>query len=107
MLPIAPLMIEHRLIEKMIAVIKKAIAHFEQQNIINPGFIDFFEGPRAAISHDRSPVLEQIILMYGKTSGFDSSVISGSGKSWCSDRFKDLSLRSSNTFSPRGVILLS
>lgn len=40
MLPIAPLMIEHRLIEKMLAVIQKAIARSEQQNKINPEFID-------------------------------------------------------------------
>jgi hemerythrin-like domain-containing protein len=40
MLPIGPLMIEHRLIEKMITVIKKAIARTEQQGKINPEFID-------------------------------------------------------------------
>jgi hemerythrin-like domain-containing protein len=40
MLPIAPLMIEHRLIEKMIAVIKKVIDQSEQQGKINPEFID-------------------------------------------------------------------
>jgi hemerythrin-like domain-containing protein len=40
MLPIGPLMIEHRLIEKMIAVIKKVIARSEQQGKINPEFID-------------------------------------------------------------------
>jgi hemerythrin-like domain-containing protein len=40
MLPIAPLMIEHRLIEKMIAVIKKVIDQSEQQGKINPAFID-------------------------------------------------------------------
>ena len=40
MLPIAPLMIEHRLIEKMIAVIQKEIERSEQQNRINPEFID-------------------------------------------------------------------
>jgi len=40
MLPIGPLMIEHRLIEKMIAVIKKEIARMEQQGKINPEFID-------------------------------------------------------------------
>ena len=40
MLPIGPLMIEHRLIEKMIAVIKKEIARMERQGKINPEFID-------------------------------------------------------------------
>jgi len=40
MLPIGPLMIEHRLIEKMIAVIKKEIARMEQQGKINPELID-------------------------------------------------------------------
>jgi hemerythrin-like domain-containing protein len=40
MLPIGPLMIEHRLIEKMITVIKKVIARSEQQGKINPEFID-------------------------------------------------------------------
>ena len=40
MLPIAPLMIEHRLIEKMLAVIQKEIDRGEQQNKINPEFID-------------------------------------------------------------------
>jgi hemerythrin-like domain-containing protein len=40
MLPIAPLMIEHRLIEKMIGVIKKEIARGEQQGKINAEFID-------------------------------------------------------------------
>jgi hemerythrin-like domain-containing protein len=40
MLPIGPLMIEHRLIEKMIAVIKREIDRSEQQNRINPEFID-------------------------------------------------------------------
>ncbi len=40
MLPIGPLMIEHRLIEKMIAVIKKEIDRCEQQNRINPEFVD-------------------------------------------------------------------
>jgi hemerythrin-like domain-containing protein len=33
-------MIEHRLIEKMISVIKKVIAQMEQQGKINPEFID-------------------------------------------------------------------
>lgn len=40
MLPIGPLMIEHRLIEKMIALIKKEIARMEQQGKINLEFID-------------------------------------------------------------------
>ena len=40
MLPIAPLMIEHRLIEKMLAVIQKEIDRGEKQNKINPEFID-------------------------------------------------------------------
>ncbi len=40
MLPIAPLMIEHRLIEKMLVVIQKEIEQGEQQNKINPEFID-------------------------------------------------------------------
>ena len=40
MLPIAPLMIEHRLIEKMLTVIQKEIDRSEQQNKINPEFID-------------------------------------------------------------------
>lgn len=40
MLPIAPLMIEHRLIEKMIAVIRKEIDRREGEGNINPEFID-------------------------------------------------------------------
>jgi hemerythrin-like domain-containing protein len=40
MLPIGPLMIEHRLIEKMIALIKKEIDRGEQERKINPEFID-------------------------------------------------------------------
>lgn len=40
MLPIGPLMIEHRLIEKMIALIKKEIDRGERQKSINPEFID-------------------------------------------------------------------
>jgi hemerythrin-like domain-containing protein len=40
MLPIAPLMIEHRLIEKMLVVIQKEIDQGEQQKKINPEFID-------------------------------------------------------------------
>lgn len=40
MLPIAPLMIEHRLIEKMIKLIKNGVERSEQQGKINPEFID-------------------------------------------------------------------
>jgi hemerythrin-like domain-containing protein len=40
MMPIAPLMIEHRLIEKMIAVICKEIDRCESDGNINPEFID-------------------------------------------------------------------
>jgi hemerythrin-like domain-containing protein len=40
MLPIGPLMIEHRLIERMIAVMKSEIERFERENSINPQFID-------------------------------------------------------------------
>ena len=40
MLPIAPLMIEHRLIDRMIAVIRKEIARIERGGSIDPGFID-------------------------------------------------------------------
>ena len=40
MLPIGPLMIEHRLIEKMITLIKKEIDRCERQKNINPEFID-------------------------------------------------------------------
>ncbi|MFH0789710.1 MAG: hemerythrin domain-containing protein [Pseudomonadota bacterium] len=40
MLPIGPLMIEHRLIEKMIALIKKEIDRCELQKNINSEFID-------------------------------------------------------------------
>ena len=40
MLPIAPLMIEHRLIEKMIVVIRKEIDRYESEGNINPEFID-------------------------------------------------------------------
>ncbi len=40
MLPIGPLMIEHRLIEKMIALIKKEIDRCKLQKSINPEFID-------------------------------------------------------------------
>ena len=40
MLPIAPLMIEHRLIEKMIVVIQKEIKRSELHKRINPEFID-------------------------------------------------------------------
>jgi hemerythrin-like domain-containing protein len=40
MLPIAPLMIEHRLIEKMLVLIQKEIDRGEKQNKLNPEFID-------------------------------------------------------------------
>ncbi len=40
MMPIAPLMIEHRLIEKMIKVIKTGVDRSTQQGKINPEFID-------------------------------------------------------------------
>jgi hemerythrin-like domain-containing protein len=40
MLPIAPLMIEHRLIERMIAVIRKKIDRSESEGSINPEFVD-------------------------------------------------------------------
>ncbi len=40
MLPIGPLMIEHRLIEKMIAVIRKETDRFPRKGDIDPAFID-------------------------------------------------------------------
>jgi hemerythrin-like domain-containing protein len=40
MLPIGPLMIEHRLIERMIAVIKKELVQIEKDKRVNPSFID-------------------------------------------------------------------
>jgi hemerythrin-like domain-containing protein len=40
MMPIGPLMIEHRLIEKMIAVMKKNLKAIEEQSYIAPGFIE-------------------------------------------------------------------
>jgi len=40
MLPIAPLMIEHRLIDRMIAVIRKEIARIESGGDIDPEFVD-------------------------------------------------------------------
>jgi hemerythrin-like domain-containing protein len=40
MLPIAPLMIEHRLIERMIAVIRKEIGRMEGGGAPDPAFID-------------------------------------------------------------------
>lgn len=40
MMPIAPLMIEHRLIEKMIAVIKKETEKCRLEGKIDPAFID-------------------------------------------------------------------
>lgn len=40
MLPIAPLMIEHRLIEKMIELIRKELERYESEKNVNPEFID-------------------------------------------------------------------
>lgn len=40
MMPIAPLMIEHRLIERMIAVINKETEKYKLEGRINPEFID-------------------------------------------------------------------
>jgi hemerythrin-like domain-containing protein len=40
MLPIGPLMIEHRLIDKMIAVIRREIDNAERESYIDPAFID-------------------------------------------------------------------
>jgi hemerythrin-like domain-containing protein len=40
MLPIGPLMIEHRLIEKMIAVIRKEVDRAKSEGNIDPAFID-------------------------------------------------------------------
>jgi hemerythrin-like domain-containing protein len=40
MLPIGPLMIEHRLIEKMIAVIRREVDKAERKGSIDPVFID-------------------------------------------------------------------
>lgn len=40
MLPIGPLMIEHRLIERMIAVMKEQITRFERKKEINSEFIE-------------------------------------------------------------------
>jgi hemerythrin-like domain-containing protein len=40
MLPIAPLMIEHRLIDRMIAVIRKEILRIERDGKVDPLFID-------------------------------------------------------------------
>jgi hemerythrin-like domain-containing protein len=40
MLPVAPLMIEHRLIERMIKVIGKEIIRIEKKGIVDPAFID-------------------------------------------------------------------
>jgi hemerythrin-like domain-containing protein len=40
MLPIGPLMIEHRLIEKMIAVIRREVDNAEREDRIDPAFID-------------------------------------------------------------------
>ncbi|MBI5585087.1 MAG: hemerythrin domain-containing protein [Deltaproteobacteria bacterium] len=40
MLPIGPLMVEHRLIERMIGVIRKKVERWEQEQKIDPDFID-------------------------------------------------------------------
>lgn len=40
MLPIGPLMIEHRLIEKMIRVIKREVDAWKRENRINPELVD-------------------------------------------------------------------
>ena len=40
MMPIGPLMIEHRLIEKMIALMDKEIAKMKKHGKANPIFID-------------------------------------------------------------------
>ena len=40
MLPIGPLMIEHRLIERMIAIIKKELVQIEKDKSVNTSFID-------------------------------------------------------------------
>lgn len=40
MLPIAPLMIEHRLIDRMIGVIGKEIIRIEERGVVDPAFID-------------------------------------------------------------------
>ena len=40
MLPIAPLMIEHRLIERMVKLMKSELVRMEEEDLINPGFID-------------------------------------------------------------------
>ena len=40
MLPIGPLMIEHRLIERMIKAMKQALHRAEKEKKIDPGFIE-------------------------------------------------------------------
>ncbi|MFX1339996.1 MAG: hemerythrin domain-containing protein, partial [Promethearchaeota archaeon] len=40
MLPIGPLMIEHRLIERLINVLQVELENIEQSNEVNPFFID-------------------------------------------------------------------
>jgi hemerythrin-like domain-containing protein len=40
MLPIAPLMIEHRLIERMVKLMKAELVRMEEENVVNSGFID-------------------------------------------------------------------
>jgi len=39
-LPIGPLMVEHRLIERMIAVMRKEVQTIEETDKVDPGFID-------------------------------------------------------------------
>lgn len=40
MMPIGPLMKEHRLIERMVALMKKELQRIGEENQVNPGFID-------------------------------------------------------------------
>ena len=40
MMPIGPLMIEHRLIERMITLLKEALREAEEQQRVDPRFID-------------------------------------------------------------------
>ena len=40
MMPVAPLMIEHRLIERMIRVIGPELTRMEKEGEVNPGFVD-------------------------------------------------------------------
>jgi hemerythrin-like domain-containing protein len=39
-MPVAPLMIEHRLIERMVELMKAELVRMEEESIVNPGFID-------------------------------------------------------------------